>query len=72
MEVDDDMGNDFQENIGFVDWEFKVEEIPHDPNAPKTGDTSHIYLLVTVMVVSLVAIILLVGFYFKKKRKNRK
>ena len=71
LKVPIEMGNDFQQNIGKLDWEFKVDEIPHDPDAPKTGDTSHIYLLITIMVVCLVALIVLFAVY-RKKRKNRK
>lgn len=57
------LGNDFQHALGYLDWEFKVEELPveaSDPKPPKTGDSSNIYLYTAVMFTSLAAIVILV------------
>lgn len=62
LEVPITMGNDYQNEIGYIDWEFKVEELPIeplDPEPPKTGDASNIQLYAGLMVVSLAALILL-------------
>lgn len=62
LEVPLDMGNDYQNKIGYIDWEFKVEELPidsSDPESPQTGDTSNIFLYSGLMIVSLVALIIL-------------
>lgn len=56
------MGNTFQDSIGYIDWEFKVEELPiadSDPKLPKTGDSSDILLYSLTMGISLFALILL-------------
>lgn len=62
LEVPLTLSNDYQKQIGYVDWEFKVEELPvsdSDPKSPQTGDSSNIVLYSAVMVVSLFALILL-------------
>lgn len=57
------MGNDFQEAIGYVDWQFKAEEYPVVP----TGDDTPIAFYVILGGVSLIAIVLFV--LYEKKRK---
>lgn len=69
LDVPIEMDNEFANKIGYLDWEFKVEEIPHDPDAPKTGDTFPLVLLISVMTVSLAALVIL--FVYTKKRKAR-
>ena len=64
------MGNDYQNKIGYIDWEFKVEELPvepSDPSIPQTGETSNIRLYIGLMIVSLAALILLSLTKRKKK-----
>lgn len=69
LDVPLEMDNEYANKIGYLDWEFKVEEIPHDPDAPKTGDTFPLMILISVMTVSLAALVIL--FVYTKKRKAR-
>lgn len=63
-----ELGNDFQAAIGYLDWQFKVEEMPVEPDdpLPPTGDTSPVMLYIMLMILSAAAIVLFVI----KKRKN--
>ena len=71
LEVPITMGNDYQNEIGYIDWAFKVTELPiddSDPQLPKTGDTSNVFFYSSLIIVSLVALmILLIG---RKRRKQ--
>ena len=62
------LGNEFQNQIGYLDWEFMVEEFPaepDDPKPPQTGDNSMIHLWIILMVTSLLMILILA----RKKKK---
>lgn len=63
------MGDDFQQAIGYLDWEFMVEEFPVDDTNPVTGDETPIALYVTVCAVSAAAIIVLLLTRRKKEEQ---
>lgn len=69
LDVPITMGNEFQKQIGFVDWQFKVEELPvepTDPTPPQTGDNFSLPLYIGLMVFSLTGLIVLL---WTNKRK---
>ena len=71
LEVPITMGNEFQDNIGYIDWEFKIEELsvePTDPQPPKTGDT--FYLYVNTLVISLIGIIVVLVIGKRQQKAN--
>lgn len=66
------MGNDFQEAVGFLDWQFKVEELPvepDDPKPPETGDENNFALYISICVVCAAFIVL---FTIAKRRNSIK
>ncbi len=69
LNVPIELDDKYQESKGSFDWQFKVEELPiepDDPKAPQTGDTSNLYLYIALALISGCAIIFLC---FTKKRK---
>ena len=71
LDVPITMGNEFQNQIGYIDWEFKIEELPiepTDPEPPKTGDSTNLALYFGLLVFSLVA---LGALLLASQRKSR-
>lgn len=70
LDVPTTLGNEFQQQAGYLDWEFKVEEYeiePGDPTPPPTGDDFQIWIWVGLMFMSLCAIMI---FILAWKRKD--
>ena len=67
-----ELPNEFQNKIGYLDWEFMIEEFPieeGDPKPPQTGDNSNIGLWFTIMICSLIMMIILL-VWRKKDKEN--
>lgn len=63
LDVPAELENDYQQRIGYLDWEFMVEEYeiePGDPEPPKTGDASQLWFWAGLMLMSLCALIILI------------
>lgn len=72
LDVPTSLSNDYSNQTGYIDWEFKVEELPlgpNDPKPPQTGDYSMPWLWGSLMAVSALFIVLVVVFT-RKKREN--
>lgn len=73
LEVPITMGNEFADDIGYIDWQFKVEELPvspDDPKPPKTGDESNLFLYGGLMMFSLAALFILLLTAKRKKEQE--
>ena len=71
LDVPVTLDNDFKNLTGYLDWQFKVEEYPaepDDPQPPDTGDEEGIILWGSVFGISLVALAVL---FVLIKRKNK-
>lgn len=53
----------WQDQIGYIDWQFKVEEIPAPVTTPGTGDAGHAALWGVAAVAALAAL----GFVLRRK-----
>ena len=65
------MGNKYQDNIGYIDWQFKTEELPlspSDPTIPETGDKSSVVLYSALLFFSCAV---LISIHFSHKRQNQ-
>ncbi len=71
LDVPVTLDNDFQQQIGFLDWEFMIEEYeiePTDPQPP-TGDDAQLWRWSGLLIFSLAALLLLL-FPLKRKTKE--
>lgn len=62
LQVPVTLDNEFKELIGYLDWQFMVEQFPvepDDPKPPQTGDDSPVLLYGGLMAVSALVLILL-------------
>ena len=62
LDVPAELDNEYAEKIGYLDWEFKVEELPveeGDPEPPETGESRTAYIVLAVLLASVFIIIIL-------------
>ena len=73
LDVPVQLSNEYSSQIGYLDWEFKVEEMPaepDDPQPPQTGVDNDIKIWLLAAAVSFVLFFILI-FLRKKERKDR-
>jgi len=74
LEVPVTLDNQFKNQIGYLDWEFKIEEFPVDDDDPKppaqTGDDPILWVSVGAMIVSGGLLFLLILLRRKKEQEE--
>lgn len=74
LTVPTSLDNEFQKQIGYLDWQFMVEEFPvedGDPKPPQTGDDSRIEIYFALATLCLLAIVILLILGKRKKEKAK-
>ena len=72
LNVPVELPNEYQNKIGYLDWEFMIEEFPvepDDPKPPQTGDNFNMGLWLALMLCSGAMLIILL-FWRKKDKEN--
>lgn len=62
LDVPVELDNAHQQQIGYLDWEFMIEEYeiePSDPRPPQTGDDAQLWLWLGLMVLSVAVVVVL-------------
>lgn len=70
LDVPITLDDSYQNSVGYIDWQFKVEELPvepSDPQPPNTGDTAPLNAFAIVTVVSFTALGALLLFRRRKE-----
>ena len=69
------MDNAFQDAVGKLDWQFKVEELPVDPDDPKppqTGEQTSVWLYAGIFLAGAGGFLLLLPAAKGKKAAERR
>lgn len=74
LDVPVELDNIYQQQIGYLDWEFMIEEYeiePTDPEPPKTGDDFQIWIWLGLMLMSLLALVILILAWKQGDKKKQ-
>ncbi len=72
LNVPIELSNEFQNQVGFLDWEFMIEEFPiesDDPKPPPTGDNSP--TKTWFLIMGCVLVIMMILLLWRKKDKEQ-
>lgn len=75
LSVPTELDNMFQKHVGYLDWEFKIEELPvepEDPKPPQTGDDTNLTFWIVAFTVSASTLIILFVWRKKNDDENKK
>ncbi len=73
LTVPKELGNEFGGAVGYLNWQFRVEELPtepDDPRPPKTGDEAAVVLYCLSALVSGIALTAAILIFTRGRRKG--
>lgn len=68
LDVPAEMDNNYANKVGYLDWEFMIEEFPIEDGDPQTGDNTDTVLW-AIMVVAA-ALLIIIWFVRRRKESN--
>lgn len=70
LDVPTQLDNQYSSQVGFLDWEFKIEEFPIEQSDPKppTSDDSQLSLWITLMLSA--AAVMIIVIFIRRKKEN--
>lgn len=74
LDVPVELDNTYQQQIGYLDWEFMIEEYeiePTDPEPPKTGDDFQVWLWLGLMIMSFCGLMILILAWKRGAKEER-
>ena len=69
LDVPVSLDNNYKNLIGYLDWQFKVEEFPID-DGPKTGDDTNLILWIAVLALCVMACAVAIVMITKKRNRE--
>lgn len=72
LDVPTSLDNRYSSQIGYLHWEFKIEELPieeDDPDAPQTGDSIGRIVWFILLIVTFILFFII---FFKRRKKTKK
>ena len=72
LEVPVTLDNQFKNLVGYLDWEFAVEELPveEDDPVPETGDQMNLWFWIGIMALSFLGVLFLLVILKRKKQQS--
>ncbi len=74
LSVPTSLDNKYSQSIGYIDWEFMIEEFPVDPDdpSPPTGDRSYTFVYIaSIACIIAIATVIIIFIILKKDRKKK-
>ena len=67
LDVPVEMDNSYAKKVGYLDWEFMIEEFPIEDSDPQTGDNANTILW---MIMTIAALLIIIWFVRRRKESN--
>lgn len=70
LDVPVELDNKYSSQIGYLDWEFMIEEFPIEDSDPQTGDNSNAIMWSVIMICAVVLLFVLIILRRKEQKHD--